>query len=46
MQYKTVNRIFDTIEIILIFGAGFCLMKVMFGFTRFMNAWSELDKLL
>ncbi len=46
MNHKMINRIFDTVEIVLIFAAGFCLMKVMFGFTRFMSAWSELDKLL
>ncbi len=46
MEHKTVIKIFDVVEMILILTAGFFLLKVLFGFSMVMQAWAELDTLL
>ena len=38
--------IFDTIEMVLILGAGFLLLKIMFGFSEGMYAWAELHRMM
>ena len=46
MKYKTGLFVFDIIESTLKFIAGAIILKIMFGFSRGMLAWIELDKLL
>ena len=46
MEHKTVIKIFDIVEMILIWTAGFFLLKVLFGFSMGMQAWSELHQLM
>ncbi len=46
MEHKTVIKIFDVVEMILILTAGFLLLKILFGFSMGMQAWAELDTLL
>ena len=46
-KYKlTMEDVFNVGELVLILLAGFFLLKIMFGFTNGMEAWSELDKLM
>jgi hypothetical protein len=46
MKHKTVMKAFDVIEMVLILGTGFLLMKIMWGFSEGMNAWAELHRIL
>ena len=46
MKHKTVIKAFDVIEMVLLLGAGFILLKILYGFSEDMQAWSELDKLM
>ena len=46
MKQKTVKQIFDVVELALISWVGFFLLKFMFDFSKAMEAWSELDKLM
>ena len=46
MEHKTVIKIFDVVEMVLILTAGFFLLKIMFGFSLGMEAWAELDNLM
>ncbi len=46
MEHKTVIKLFDIVEILLILTAGFFLLKIMFGFSMGMEAWVELDNLI
>ena len=41
---KKAQIVFDTIETILIFGAGFLLLKELWGFSEGMGAWVEFDR--
>ena len=43
---KKAQIVFDTIETILIFGAGFLLLKVLWGFSEGMGAWVEFDRMM
>jgi|TARA_B100000287_G_scaffold299087_1_gene282298 hypothetical protein len=43
---RKAEIVFDTIETILIFGAGFLLLKIMFGFSEGMYAWAELNRMM
>jgi|TARA_B100000029_G_C17466225_1_gene920374 hypothetical protein len=42
MKHKQVIKAFDIIEMVLILGAGFILLKVMWDFSHAMEAWSTL----
>jgi hypothetical protein len=40
------EMVFDTIETILLLGAGVLLLKVLMGFVDGMEAWAELDRMM
>tara|TARA_R110002020_G_scaffold3623_1_gene16106 strand:- start:687 stop:830 length:144 start_codon:yes stop_codon:yes gene_type:complete len=46
MKQKTVKQIFDVVELALISWVGFFLLKFMFDFSKAMEAWAELHRLL
>tara|TARA_Y100000590_G_C15134297_1_gene793679 strand:+ start:445 stop:588 length:144 start_codon:yes stop_codon:yes gene_type:complete len=46
MKHKIVKQIFDVVELALISWIGFFLMKFMYDFSKAMEAWSELHRLL
>jgi hypothetical protein len=46
MKYKTVMNILDSIDFTLrLIAVGF-ILKIMFGFSKGIHAWIELDKIL
>ena len=38
-----IETILNTVEYLLLFAAGSILLYIMYGFVRFMDAWSKLD---
>jgi hypothetical protein len=42
----TLEDFFNVGEVVMILLAGFFLLKIMFGFTNAMEAWSELDTIM
>ena len=38
-----IETILNTIEYLLLMAAGSILLYIMYGFVRFMDAWSKLD---
>ena len=42
----TMEDFFNVGELVLIFLAGFFLLKILFGFANAMEAWSELDTIM
>jgi len=46
-KYKlTMEDVFNVLEFTLISLAGFFLLKILFGFSVGMEAWSELHQLM
>jgi len=46
MEHKTVIKLFDIVEMLLILTAGFFLLKILFGFSLGLEALVELDTML
>ena len=42
----TMEDFFNVGELVLIFLAGYFLLKIMFGFAMGMEAWSELNTIM
>jgi hypothetical protein len=43
MDFNKIETILDTIEYLLHIVAGSILLYIMYGFVKFMDAWSKLD---
>ena len=46
MEHKTVIKLFDVVEMLLILSAGFFLLKILFGFAFGLEALANLDTML
>ena len=42
MDFNKIETILDTIEYLLHIVAGSILLYIMYGFVKFMDAWSKL----
>ena len=46
MEHKTVIKLFDIVEMLLILTVGFFLLKILFGFALGLEALANLDTML